>query len=273
MKGPLSTEEISARKLFWIKRAQQQGLNCKHFQEDKLQLNLQQNEDGLLECRGRIQGEYPIFLPDNAVYTIKEVQRAHAIALHGGVGLTMSKVREKFWVPRLRKLTKKVLKNCWGCKRFQAVAAPTPQPGPLPRERTEGNVPFSVIGVDFAGPLKYLKKPKKEEKAYVVMYACSLSRAVFLELLPSLETSEFIKSLKRLIARRGRPTKIYSDNGKTFIAATNWLKRLNTDEELHDFLSNHSITWQFNLSRAPWWGGQFERLIGVMKSSFYKTVG
>ena len=27
------------------------------------------------------------------------------ITLHGGVGVTMSKVREKFWVPRLRKLT------------------------------------------------------------------------------------------------------------------------------------------------------------------------
>lgn len=27
------------------------------------------------------------------------------------------------------------------------------------------------------------------------------------------------------------------------------------------------------MSRAPWWGGQFERLIGVVKSSLYKTIG
>ena len=33
-----------------------------------------------------------------------------------------------------------------------------------------------------------------------------------------------------------------------------------------------TIIWQFNLSHAPWWGGQFECLIRLMKSAFYKTV-
>ena len=27
------------------------------------------------------------------------------------------------------------------------------------------------------------------------------------------------------------------------------------------------------MSRAPWWGGQFERLIGVVKASMYKATG
>ena len=27
------------------------------------------------------------------------------------------------------------------------------------------------------------------------------------------------------------------------------------------------------MSRAPWWGGQFERLIGLFKRAFYKTIG
>ena len=67
--------------------------------------------------------------------------------------------------------------------------------------------------------------------------------------------------------------KVYSDNGKTFVAAAKWLKRARTDERLNSFLSEHASQWQFNLSRAPWWGGQFERLIGLMKSMFYKTVG
>ena len=106
-----------------------------------------------------------------------------------------------------------------------------------------------------------------------MIYSCSLTRAVFLELLQSLETGEFIKSLKCLITRRGRLTKIYSDNGKTFIATANWLKKVRKDERLNTFPGTHEITWQFNLSRAPWWGGQFERLIGVMKGAFYKTVG
>ena len=37
-------------------------------------------------------------------------------------------------------------------------------------------------------------------------------------------------------------------------------------------VENH-ITWQFKLSRAPWWGGQFERIVGLMKQCLYKTVG
>ena len=40
-----------------------------------------------------------------------------------------------------------------------------------------------------------------------------------------------------------------------------------------DYLAHHNMLWQFNLARAPWWGGQFERLIGVVKEAFYKVIG
>ena len=67
------------------------------------------NKDEVLECRGRIQGDYPIYLPDTHLYTEKLVSEAHLATLHGGVGLTMARVRESYWVPRLRRLTKQVL--------------------------------------------------------------------------------------------------------------------------------------------------------------------
>lgn len=51
--GPLTATEISAQRLLWIKWAQQQGPDHKNFHENEQQLNLQKNEDGLLECRGR----------------------------------------------------------------------------------------------------------------------------------------------------------------------------------------------------------------------------
>ena len=34
-----------------------------------------------------------------------------------------------------------------------------------------------------------------------------------------------------------------------------------------------SIQSRFNLSQAPWWRGQFERLIDLFKQSFYKSIG
>ena len=46
-----------------------------------------------------------------------------------------------------------------------------------------------------------------------------------------------------------------------------------TDEKLNDYLSRQGIKWQFNLSRAPLWGGQFERMVGIVKGSLYKTIG
>ena len=46
-----------------------------------------------------------------------------------------------------------------------------------------------------------------------------------------------------------------------------------SDERLHNYLWVNQIKWQFNLSRAPWWGGQFERIIGIMKSGLHKSIG
>ena len=36
-------------------------------------------------------------------------------------------------------------------------------------------------------------------------------------------------------------------------------------EKLHEFLTTENITWRFNLPRVSWWGGQFERPIGITK--------
>ena len=140
-------------------------------------------------------------------------------------------------------------------------------------DRTEGSLPFQVIGVDYAGPITHKISKTKEGKAYLLLFACSLTRAVHLELLTDQTTEGFVRCLKRFIARRGRPKKIYSDNGRSFVAASKWLKKIMNDEKTQDYLAHHKILWQFNLARAPWWGGQFERLIGVVKQAFYKAIG
>ena len=271
MTGPLTTDEVQRQHLFWTKRAQR-SLDDK-VTEDKQRLGLEENDEGIFECRGRIQGHYPVYLPDTHPYTVKLVEDAHRCTLHGGVGLTMARIRERYWVPRLRRLAKKVIKGCYGCRRFQVKATEKPPPGNLPRDRTEGNRPFQVVGVDFAGPIKYRVTQKKEGKAYIILYACSLTRALYLELSKSMGTSEFLRSLKRLVARKGRPEKIYSDNAKTFTATASWLKQVQKDERVHHYLSTENIKWQFNLSRAPWWGGQFERLVGLVKRALNKTIG
>ena len=41
-------------------------------------------------------------------------------------------------------------------------------------------------------------------------------------------------------------------------------------------MSSETIIWKFlkhHAPKAPWWGGQFELLIGLIKSSLHRTIG
>ena len=156
---------------------------------------------------------------------------------------------------------------------MQVKPFPTPLQGQLPIDRTTGSRPFQVIGTDFAGPIMYCTKNKNEKKPYILLFTCNLTRAVHLELLPDQTKEEFIRPLKRSIARCGCPETIYSDNAKTLVAASKWIKRINKPEILNHFLNTKGIKWKFSLRRAPWWGGQFERMVGLVKNALYKTVG
>ena len=248
--GPVTTTELEkAEKLLTLQGQQQID---ETFPEDQLRLNLQANKDGVLECRGRVQGLYHVYIPGSSLWARKFVEHVHKSTLHGGVGLTMVKVRERHWIPRLRRLVKLVIKDCHGCKRFHAIAYASPPPTNLPKTRTEGSTAYQIIGIDYAGPLRYRKSKGKEGRAYILLYACSLTRGVFLDLMPNMEMTECLYSLQRFIARRLE--RIYSDNGSTFTAAAKWIKLVMRDEKLQDYLSRNGITWQFNLSRAPWCG-------------------
>ena len=143
----------------------------------------------------------------------------------------------------------------------------------LPADRTNLDLPFKIIDTDYPGSFLCKSKGKKERKVYLLLFTCSLSRAIHLEVLPNQTTQEFIHALKRLIARRGRPKVIYSDNAKTFVAASKWIEKINKDELRQEYLIKEKTQGKFNLSRAPWWGGQFERIVGLAKQCLYKTTG
>lgn len=98
---------------------------------------------------------------------------------------------------------RKVRKACHGCKRFQTMAYAAPSPGNLPTTRTRGPNPYQVVGIDSAGPIRYGVSEQREGKACVFLYACSLTRGVFLNLSLNLEMAVF-KELKE----RGAPTRI-----------------------------------------------------------------
>lgn len=165
----------------------------------------------------------------------------------------MSKVRERFWVQKLRSFIKRIVHNCNLCKRFRVKPLSAPTKSMLPEFRAELKDPFLVTGVDFAGPIRYRMAKRKVGKAYIALFTCTSTRAVHLKLCKDLTAPEFQRALKEFVARRGSPKLMVSDNGRTFIATKKWLKTLRKNENLSSYLMEQGIQWRFNMSRAPWW--------------------
>ena len=83
----------------------------------------------------------------------------------------------------------------------------------------------------------------------------------------------FKRCLRRFIARRGIPALIVSDNAKTFKGTEKQLRTLFRHPQVREEMQNHRIEWRFNLERAPWWGGFFERMVGCVKRCLKKVLG
>lgn len=90
-------------------------------------------------------------------------------------------------------------------------------------------------------------------------------RGVLLEVLPILETEEFIISFKQLVARGGGPSIVYSYNSSKFVAAAKCLNSVQDKEKYHEFLSDHIMVLQCESNTME---GHFKHLICLFKSAF-----
>ena len=234
-------------------------------------VELRKDDEGIWRCAGRVPRYHPIFLQRNHKLVTLVIQQSHEKMLHGGVATTMCRLRERFWIPKLRSLVKKVVRDCNVCKRYRMKPLPTActSNSTLPVFRAE----LSVTGVDFAGPVYHKVKKSTTGKTYIALFTCASTRAVHLTLCRDLSALEFQRALKEFVARRGCPHTIVSDNGKTFVATGKWLSVLKKDQSLANFMEAMEMKWKCNLARAPWWGGFFERLIGIMKRTLSKVIG
>ena len=50
-------------------------------------------------------------------------------------------------------------------------------------------------------------------------------------------------------------------------------KQLMLDEEVRLYITEGGIKWQFTSTLAPWQGGFYERLVGLVKRSLQKSIG
>ena len=147
-----------------------------------------------------------------------------------------------------------------------------PDPPPLPKVRVSESPPFTVTGVDFTGAL-YIKDRDEETKVYICIFTCAVTRAVHIEVVCDLSVQTFLLAFRRFSSCKSLPSVMISDNASTFLAAAEDLQRLFESETLQRQLERHNVTWRFIPKRAPWYGGCWERMVGLTKQAIKKTLG
>ena len=122
-----------------------------------------------------------------------------------------------------------------------------------------------------------MKSSDGPKKAWICLFSCMVTRAVHLELITDMTTEEFLLAFKRFIAQRGAPLEMISDNAAHFKLASKTLdtlwKEVSSSDELQSYVSSSGINWHFIVELAPWMGGFYERLVGVVKRSLRKSIG
>ena len=189
-----------------------------------IQLNPKKDENGLLRSDGRLRNatdvpygvRHSILLPKDHTVTRLIIISAHENLGHGsGVEHVLTELRARFWIIKGRRTVRNTIEKCPGCRRRFTGKPTTQMMAPLPMSRLQCPLrAFERVGVDYGGP--YLTKQgrgKTRAKRYLCLFTCLTTRAIHLEMAYSLDTDSFINAFTRMVARRGKPTYVVSDNG------------------------------------------------------------
>jgi hypothetical protein len=244
------------------------------------------DDTGLLRVGGRLKNaplkydqKHPLLLPKNHSVTNLLIESIHKQQLHGGCQTTIAALRRQYWILSCRNAVRKIIFQCIKC--FRANPKSYPQlMGDLPAPRVTPSRPFTVTGIDYAGPIVIKNgygRTTRTVKSYIAIFVCFATRAVHIELVCDCSTSTFLNALKRFISRRGKPSHLYSDNATNFIGANRELRNLfkqakfNTAIENH--LANEQISWHFIPPRSPHMGGLWEAAVKSTKGHLKRVIG
>lgn len=250
-----------------------------------LQLNpFMDNITNIIRVGGRILNskydfdkKHPVVLPPRHPLTLLIARDQHIRLLHAGPQALLASLREKYWPLSGRNLARKIVHDCTTCFRFNAKPEQYIM-GNLPASRITPARPFLTTGLDYAGPF-LLRDRKgrnfKTSKAYVSLFICFVTKAIHLEVVSDLTTECFLAALKRFMARRGKCSQIFSDNGTNFVGANNELQSFlnNHSFDIETDLANEGINWNFIPPRAPHFGGLWEAGVKSVKYHLKRVVG
>ena len=218
--------------------------------------------------------KHPIILPKHHL-TQLIIRDVHIRNGHVGSNHVLSVLRRKYHIVKGYSQVRSVVRACISCRRLHGSTMQQKM-SDLPKDRVVSDEPaFVRVGVDYFGPFN-VKYRRGTAKRYGCLFTCLSTRAVHIEIAHSLTSDSFLMALHRFIARRGRPEKLWSDNGTNFVSANRELEeeiqQLDTTSTRSEMLSL-GIEWVFNPPHAPHMGGAWERLIRSVKVLLKNLVG
>ena len=253
------------------------------------QLKLYLDRYGIIRIQGRLRDEHftktnkPILFGYRHPFTILFILNRHKGYNCSSKDYTLNKVRREIHSFKLRRQIVEIVNKCIICRKnlnkpFRHQGHP-----PLNDYRTISDRPFSMCGVDYIGPFVIYRNSdlieiapdgkKKDPKAWIVMFSCLVTRAIYMVLVYDRSTESFLRALRELSGRHCEPKLFISDNEGAFVAANKVLQRIANSASVLYELGHKGITWKFLPSRAAWMGGVYERLVQIIKIELMKIQG
>lgn len=296
--GPLSQQEIQSAFLLLIRISQLSFFNKEYvcLQQNKplnrkskiLSLSpIFDKTNSLIRVGGRLSNsnfnydkKHPILLHPKHNITKLIFKSEHLRLQHAGAQLLLFTIKESLWPISGRNLAKQTVRNCVTCFKHNPKNIQIKM-SDLPASRFVTHTPFYITGTDYGGPFlikTHKGRNSKLTKCYICLFVCFATKAVHLELVSDLSTEGFILALRRFVSRRGRPTKIYSDNGNNYIGAKNELNELAkflsiNESKLTESISRENIEWSFIPPASPHFGGLWEAGIKSTKYHLKRVMG
>ena len=244
-------------------------------------LDLFIDDRGIIRSRGRLgncealsyDAQNPMLLPKDSYLTVLLVRESHNYCKHLGASSTLNQLRRSgLWIPKGRQTVKSILRQCIPCRKLNNYSFAYPKPGDYLPEKVNFVKPFNHVGIDFTGNF-HVKFGDTFVKMYLLIYSCLNTRAVHIDILPSMNCQQFLLAFIRFVNAFTIPSKIFSDNANTFLMGMGILSDSFSTDDFSEYLRKNNIVHYRIPLYSAWVGSFWERLIRVIKSSIYKTVG
>lgn len=192
----------------------------------------------------------PILLNPKCRSTNLLIRHLHEKHKHAGTSLITTIFLDYYWTPKARQLIKTIIRSCYKCRRYQALPYKLPDMPSFPSNRVNVSSPFTHIGVDYLGPT-HIKSNQETKKIWIMIITCLSTRAIYLDAIIDLSAITFINSIRRFVARRGKPNTVISDNGRCFVLSAKLLSNQKEALEIEQYFSNEQIKWTFIPDFSP----------------------